>query len=115
MKITSIKPFLVSVEAGNAYLAHRPYLFVKVETDEGVHGIGESGVVFAEWAVEGAIRHLEPLLIGQDPFRTEFIWRQMHRRPGLGIEFDESAAAKYPYKPGLCPEIWRLDGAMTNW
>ncbi len=72
MKITAVRPFLVK--------ADRPYLFVKVETDEGIYGIGEAGITWREWAVEGAVRHLQSLLVGQDPFRTEFLWQQMHRR-----------------------------------
>ncbi len=72
MKITAVRPFPIK--------ADRPYLFVKVETDEGVYGIGEAGITWREWAVEGAIRHLQSLLVGQDPFRTEFLWQQMHRR-----------------------------------
>ncbi len=71
MKITAVKPFPIK--------ADRPYLFVKVETDEGVYGIGEAGITWREWAVEGAIRHLQSLLVGQDPLRTEFLWQQMHR------------------------------------
>jgi galactonate dehydratase len=72
MKITAVKSFLIK--------AKLPYLFVKVETDEGIHGIGESGLVYSQEAVEAAIRHLQFLLVGQDPFRTEFLWQQMHRR-----------------------------------
>ncbi len=72
MKITAVKPFPIKAE--------RPYLFVKVETDEGIYGIGEAGITWREWAVEGAVRHLQSLLVGQDPFRTEFLWQQMHRR-----------------------------------
>lgn len=72
MKITAVRPFLVK--------AGHPYLFVKVETDEGVYGIGEAGITYRELAVEGAVRHLQSLLVGQDPFRTEFLWQQMHRR-----------------------------------
>ena len=72
MKITAVKPFPIK--------ADRPYLFVKVETDEEIYGIGEAGITWREWAVEGAVRHLQSLLVGQDPFRTEFLWQQMHRR-----------------------------------
>jgi len=72
MKITAVKSFPIK--------ADRPYLFVKVETDEGIYGIGEAGITWREWAVEGAVRHLQSLLVGQDPFRTEFLWQQMHRR-----------------------------------
>jgi galactonate dehydratase len=36
-------------------------------------------------------------------------------RPGLGIEFDESVVARYPYMPGHCEALWQPDGSMTNW
>ena len=68
MKITAVKPFPIK--------ADRPYFFVKVETDEGIYGIGEAGITGREWAVEGAVRHLQSRLVGQDPFRTEFLWQQ---------------------------------------
>jgi len=73
MKITAVRPFLIKP-------GDQSFLFVKVETDEGVYGIGEAGIGMREWAVEGAIRHLQYWLVGQDPFRTEFLWQQMHRR-----------------------------------
>ena len=40
------------------------YLFVKVETDEGVWGVGEAGLSWREMAVAEGVRHLEALLIG---------------------------------------------------
>src|SRR5204862_5848131 len=37
-------------------------------------------------------------------------------RTGLGIVFDEQAAAKYPpVSGGGCPQFRREDGAFTNW
>ena len=36
-------------------------------------------------------------------------------RPGLGIEFDEDAAAKYPMTPHEHPHLERPDGSYTNW
>ncbi len=71
MRITKVKPFPLS--------ADRPYMFVKVETDEGIYGIGEAGITWREWAIEGAVRHLEPVLVGQNPFRTEYLWQKMAR------------------------------------
>ncbi|MEQ4723470.1 mandelate racemase/muconate lactonizing enzyme family protein [Nonomuraea sp. B19D2] len=72
MKITDIRA--APVRGGR-----RTYLFVLVDTDEGVLGIGESGLASRGAAVCGALEHLRPLLIGQDPLRTEQLWQVMSR------------------------------------
>jgi L-alanine-DL-glutamate epimerase-like enolase superfamily enzyme len=72
MKITAVKP--LPVWGGN-----RNYFFVKVETDEGIWGVGESGLTWREMAVAEGVRHLESLLVGQDPFRIEYLWQRMFR------------------------------------
>lgn len=73
MKITKIKSFQVASEVG------RPFFFVKVETDSGIHGLGESGMWFWWGAIEKAVEHLSEIVIGQDPFSTERIWQHMSR------------------------------------
>jgi mannonate dehydratase len=35
--------------------------------------------------------------------------------PGLGVDLDETLAAKYPYKRAYLPVNRMLDGTMTNW
>jgi galactonate dehydratase len=45
----------------------RNQLIVKVETDEGLYGWGESGLSGREKAVIGAIEHYREFLIGRDP------------------------------------------------
>lgn len=35
--------------------------------------------------------------------------------PGIGVEFDEEEAAKYPYNPRYLPVNRRLDGAVHDW
>jgi galactonate dehydratase len=35
--------------------------------------------------------------------------------PGLGVEFDEAAAADYPFEPWEPPHWRRRDGSYTNW
>ncbi len=72
MKITDIKTFLIREGRHN-------YTFVKVETDEGIYGIGEAGITWKEWAMEGAIRHFREILIGEDPTRIEHIWQLLYR------------------------------------
>jgi len=52
---------------------------VAVDTDEGVSGVGESGLTGRELAVIGALDHLKPLVIGQDPMRTEHLWQTLSR------------------------------------
>jgi len=58
---------------------HRNFLFVVVDTDEGIYGVGESGLTGRELAVMGAIDHFKPLLIGQDAGRIEHIWQMLSR------------------------------------
>jgi L-alanine-DL-glutamate epimerase-like enolase superfamily enzyme len=72
MKITTITPYPV-------WGGHRNFLFVVVDTDEGIYGVGEAGITGRELAVMGAIEHLKPLLIGQDPARIEHIWQTLFR------------------------------------
>ncbi|MDQ0283918.1 D-mannonate dehydratase ManD [Rhodococcoides fascians] len=35
--------------------------------------------------------------------------------PGLGVDMDESLAARYSYEPAYLPVARRLDGSMTDW
>ena len=71
MKIASIRTHIVGEV--------RPFLFVVVETDDGVEGIGEAGITWREQAVAGYIEALTPSLIGEDPRRIEHLWQVMLR------------------------------------
>ncbi len=72
MKITRIETYPVWTGSINL-------LFVVVETDAGILGIGEAGLTGRELAVIGAIEHFAPLLIGQDASRIEHIWQLLFR------------------------------------
>ncbi len=72
MKIKAVKVY--PVWAGN-----RNQLVVKVETDDGLHGWGESGVSGRELAVQGALEHFRQFLIGKDPRRRGALWQEMYR------------------------------------
>jgi L-alanine-DL-glutamate epimerase-like enolase superfamily enzyme len=72
MKITGIETYPV-------WGGHRNFLFVVVDTDEGIYGVGEAGITGRELAIIGALEHFKPLLIGQDPFRIEHIWQLLFR------------------------------------
>lgn len=72
MKIRAITPLPV-------WVGIRNQLLVKVETDEGITGWGESGLSSREKAVMGAIEHYREFVIGQDPFRIGALWQEMYR------------------------------------
>lgn len=72
MKITAVKPYPVCGGGRN-------FVFVKVETDEGIYGVGEAGLTWKELAIAEAVNHLAPMVIGEDPMRTEHIWQVMLR------------------------------------
>jgi galactonate dehydratase len=64
----------------------RPWSFVKIQTDEGITGYGECFDREAPWAIAGAVRDMEPLLVGHDPRPIELLnWnmaRKMVQSPG---------------------------------
>jgi galactonate dehydratase len=72
MKITAIIPY-------PTWVGIRNQLIVKVETDEGIYGWGESGLSGREKAVIGAIEHYREFLIGRDPFAIGALWQEMYR------------------------------------
>src|SRR5205085_3706052 len=55
------------------------YLFVKVHTDAGLTGLGESGTWGYLEASEKAVDTYRRYLIGQDPLRIEHHWQYMYR------------------------------------
>src|SRR5262250_3398589 len=71
MKITDVTVYLAK--------EWRTFLFVVIDTDAGIYGLGEAGITGRELAVQGAIEHFKPLLIGQDPARIEHIWQMLFR------------------------------------
>ena len=72
MKISDIKIY-------PTWVGHRNQLLVKVETDEGIYGVGEAGVSGRELAVEGAARHYREFLLGRDPRNPGALWQEMYR------------------------------------
>ena len=54
----------------------RNWLFVTIETEDGITGIGEG----SGWprVVEAAVRDLAHVVVGEDAFGTERLWQRMH-------------------------------------
>jgi len=72
MKITDIKTLFMGVE-------RQTWLFVKVETDQGVYGWGEGSLEGQERAVAEAVHAMAGRLIGEDPTRIERHWQVLYR------------------------------------
>ncbi len=72
MKITGQKIFVANAQRTN-------FVFLKVYTDEGIDGVGEATLEWKTETVVGALRDLERVVVGQDPFRTEYLIETLHR------------------------------------
>jgi len=72
MKITDVKVWLVQGIKYN-------WTMLKIYTDEGYTGVGESTNWPGSPMIEAATRHAGELIIGMDPMRTDFIWTKLYR------------------------------------
>ncbi|MDH4247535.1 MAG: galactonate dehydratase [Deltaproteobacteria bacterium] len=68
MKITQVTP----IHAGQ-------FLFVRIETDAGIHGVGEGGSWGQIEAAKAAVAKFGEYLVDRDPFPIEHHWNVMHR------------------------------------
>ena len=71
MKITDIKTHVVMPIPGLAWL------FVEVETDEGVSGLGECTDYAVNSHLVRGIEAIKPLVVGSDPKNIEEIWQRI--------------------------------------
>ncbi len=99
MKITSVEAlYLRQPQVKEQCDSGQDALIVKVTTDAGITGIGEvdSHPLAVKGVIEGPFSHttttgLREVLIGEDPFETEYLWYKMYRaniysgRRGIGI------------------------------
>jgi galactonate dehydratase len=80
MRITGLSTVVVGAEMRN-------WVFVKVQTDEGLVGWGEATVEWKTRAVVACVEDLASLLVGEDPRRVEHLFGMMVRqhffRPGM--------------------------------
>ena len=95
MKITEIKTFLVPPR----------WLFVKIETDEGISGWGEAVLEGRAATVAAAVDELAQYLIGRDPSPIEDHWTILYRGGfyrGGGIHMSALA--------GIDQALWDIKG-----
>jgi galactonate dehydratase len=67
----------VKITALTTYLVAPRWMFLRVDTDEGITGWGEPVVEGRARTVQAAVAELTELLVGEDPLRIEDLWQQM--------------------------------------
>ncbi len=82
MKITKItaQPVGIVIPRDPAPAPRRNWIIVRVETDEGIVGLGEATTENCEHAVMSMVNeHYGPYLVGKDPTRITRLWEEMQR------------------------------------
>ncbi|MER2089598.1 MAG: galactonate dehydratase [Sporosarcina sp.] len=99
MRITKIETFIVPPR----------WLFLKIETDEGIVGWGEPIVEGRAATVQAAVEELSEYIIGKDPLRIEDHWQVMYRSGFYrGGPILMSAIA------GIDQALWDIKGKYHN-
>ncbi|THF71636.1 galactonate dehydratase [Deinococcus sp. Arct2-2] len=99
MKITHLETFLVPPR----------WLFLKLETDEGVVGWGEPVVEGRAHTVQAAVHELADVLIGADPARIEDLWQVMYRSG-----FYRGGAVFMSAIAGIDQALWDIKGKTLD-
>ncbi len=112
MKITSVETFIAGLDRRN-------YLFVRVQTDEGIHGIGEAYSCGPDEATAAVVADFETWLIGKDPRDIEALWHLMYagsRFPGGSILNSALSGIEHALwdilGKSLGVPVWRLLGGQ---
>ena len=105
MKVTNIQTYLVN--PGNS----KNWLFIKVETDEGINGWGESYTIWdREVTIECYVQQMKRYLIGRNPFNIKHFTQVM---------FDGYAARRGSMEyfcaiSGIEQALWDIVGKALN-
>jgi galactonate dehydratase len=80
MKITDVRCSVVAVPRPGGG-AHRNWVFVQVDTDAGLQGVGEATTEHHELAIKAHVEsELKPRLLGLDPTDIERVWQLGYRQ-----------------------------------
>ncbi len=108
MKIVKVSTHVMGVvlPRQNVDAARRNWIFVRIETDEGITGLGEATTEHCEHAVVAMIeKHFGPYLIGKDPTRINRAWQEMQRLFWWRGGIVESSAIS-----GIEQALWDITG-----
>src|ERR1700728_2818883 len=133
MKITGVEAIYLRLpEVKTQCDSGQDALIVKVSTNAGITGYGEvdSNPMAVKGCIEGPFSHttatgLAHVVIGEDPFETEYLWHKMYRaniyggRRGIGIHAISGIdLALWDIKgKALGMPVWKLlgGGSTKSW
>ena len=118
MKITKVTPYImwggdIDLKSFSSTLwgkgAGRNWLFVKVETDEGVYGWGEGSLVNQTPTIARAVPLVAEDIIGKDPGDIEHLWQIMflHNRYRGGVIINTALSA-------IDQALWDIKGKVLG-
>ncbi|MGE3911472.1 MAG: mandelate racemase/muconate lactonizing enzyme family protein [Chloroflexota bacterium] len=122
MKITGVRAMLLTapIPKDKQYtsdlgtVVSQSTAIVVIETDEGITGYGEAKgtPIVMKDLVE---HHLAPLIIGEDPTRTAYLWEKMFNGSRLGLALYYGRSMAVPEAPGnLMCAISGVDVALWD-
>jgi len=85
------------------------WLFLKIETDEGITGWGEPVVEGRAATLEACIHEMEPYLLQEDPGNVEYLWEKIYRGGFYrgGPVFSSALS-------GIDQALWDIKGKSMN-
>ena len=99
MKITDFKLYYVPLR----------FLYLKIETDEGISGCGEPLVEGRAATLEGAVNEWRDYFIGKDPLLIEDHWQTMYRGA-----FYRGGPVLMSAMAGIDQALWDIKGKFYN-
>jgi galactonate dehydratase len=108
MKITAVET--IYLQRGiTVHVGAITYLWVRIHTDEGLIGLGES---YPNAEVEAAVVHsrLAPVLLGKDPGAIDRLWADMF----LNVSYSGWAGAEMRALSAVDIALWDLLGKVTG-
>lgn len=117
MKVTDVKTMVVENEP--PYRGGRYLLFIRIETDEGITGLGEriTGNTYSDRLGDlksqiGLIEEMAGMfVIGQNPFNIELIWDRMY---SARHDFRHPSLQATPVLSGIEMALWDIVGKAVG-
>ena len=103
MKITEVTTYSVHTTQ------FRNFNFVRIDTDEGVHGVGELFCIGADKATAEMVKYVSEWVVGMDPLDRERIQKRIlnySRFPGGSILYTAASAIDLA--------LWDIAGKIAN-
>ncbi len=102
MKITNIEAFIVDTGTRNL-------IFLKVNTDQDICGVGEAYSVGPDRATEETVQYFEEWLVGMDPMDIEGIWQKLY----IGSRFPGGSVINSAVS-GIDHALWDIKGKALD-